>query len=263
MDVADLLRQLAGLMASSQPDERGEDELDAVRDQVAAFGPAVRPDLEALLAEPDPAVAFQAARVLERMGDPDAFRRAVGYYLDHANEVDGRAEPIWYARLYALGLRALPVVEERLAPGAPLVERLSAVFVLAAVAGRAAVGRLEELTGDPDHRVAQTAAESLGRVGGPQALAALLALLRHPHPNVRYGALDGLDLVGEPAIIERVIDCVESDPAPVTAWWPSPAAGELTVAGRAAALVNRLTGQSFDGDVAHMRAWVAQHRPQH
>jgi HEAT repeat protein len=262
MDVADLLRQLAGLMASQPSTLDGPDEFEAVRDRVAAFGEAVQPDLEALLADSDPAVAYQAALVLERMPDEGALRAAVGHYLDHANDLDARGEPIWYARLLAVGGRALPVVEERLAPGAPLDGRLAAVFVLASLAGTAATARLEELAQDPDHRVAQTAAEALGRVGGPLALSVLLALLDHPHANVRYGALDGLALAADGAVVERLVDKVEADHAVVQAWWPSPAAGELTVSSRAAALVTQLTGESFE-DVATMRAWVAEHRPDH
>jgi len=261
MDVAELLRQLAGLMASQPDTEGGPDEFESVRDRVAAFGDAVRPDLEGLLADPDPAVAYQAARVLERMDD-EAFRVAVGHYLDRANDLDPRGEPVWFARLLALGGRALPIVEERLAPGAPMDERLSAVFVLASLAGTGAVARLEELAHDPDHRVAQTAAEALGRVGGPLAISTLLALLRHPHPNVRYGALEGLALTADGGIVEPLVDLAESDHAAVQAWWPSPAAGELTVGSRAAALVNQLTGQSFE-DVAAMRAWVRANHPHH
>lgn len=265
MDIRDLLRQMTALMAAIADGADGaeSEEIDALRDQVAGLGANVSGDLEALLVDSDEDVAFQAARVLERMGEPGAFDAAVGYYLAHADEVDGRAEPIWFQRLLALGARVLPLVEERLDRGAPAHERLSAVNVLALVAGTAAVARLAELTADPDERVAQTAAEALGRVGDRQALATLLALLDHPSANVRYGAIEGLDLIGDASVVGRLVDVVENDPAPVVAWWPSPAAGELTVAGRAESLVAQFAGRFFDGDVAQMRAWVAEHTREH
>ncbi len=125
--------------------------------------------------------------------------------------------------------------------------------------------KLEALTADPDYRIAQAAAEAFGHVGGPRALATLLRLLGHAHPNVRFGALCALDLAADSAVVERLVDLIASErattlPSAVTVWWASPVAGPVTVADRAEALVQSLTGEEFDGDLGRMHAWVEAHR---
>lgn len=103
-----------------------------------------------------------------------------------------------------VGLRnaALEVLE-RLGPRAAraLLDALPAVpasarkFIVAALgfAGSAGVGKLAELSNDPDPNTAQAALEALARVGGRGAEDALRAHLSNASPVARLAALEGLE----------------------------------------------------------------------
>ncbi len=115
--------------------------------------------------------------------------------------------------LQALGLSgdasALPAITE-LTKSSVKAVRLAAVRALPMVANAAAVPDLASLAADPDREIAQAAQDGLASIPGPQADAAITALLASDAASQR--AL-GLDLIGKrrltqamPAVIKATQD---------------------------------------------------------
>ena len=72
--------------------------------------------------------------------------------------------------------------------------------------------------------VRQTAATSLGLVRSPKSFAALIDLLDDASPNLRLGAVYGLQAFGDRGAIKHLLTKL-SDHEPVRVWWNSPKAG--------------------------------------
>ncbi len=165
------------------------------------------------------------------------------YYLDHLEDLDEQGEPFALLGLLALGPAAEPAVRAALSSGDSVPRRLAAIHAASALRLGALSPRLMELASeDADFRLCQAAAEAIGRLGAPGALDALEVLLGHPHPNVRLGAIIGLELLGDPAAVQSLSDLLEVESDEAVAWWSGPAAGGLPLRGRLEGAIAGLTG---------------------
>lgn len=116
---------------------------------------------------------------------------------------------------------------------------------------------LNVLRSDQRPKVRQTAATSLGKVGGEQSFATLVNLLDDPSPNVRLGAVYGLTTLGDQSAVKHLASKLE-DNEPVRVWWPSPKAGGYRVGKESALAIDALTGQKFKGDKVKIGNWIEQ-----
>jgi HEAT repeat protein len=96
------------------------------------------------------------------------------------------------------------------------------------------------IVGD-DERLAEAAAEALGRIGDPSALSTLTALLHHHDAQRTAGAIRGLIALGDRAALEP-LRALSDDARPYRAWGESPEGGHHQTVGRlAATAIARLT----------------------
>lgn len=103
--------------------------------------------------------------------------------------------------------------------------------------------------------VRQTAATSLGLVRSPKSFAALIDLLDDASPNVRLGAVYGLQAFGDRGAIKHLLTKL-SDQEPVPVWWNSPKAGGYTVAKEATVAIDDLSDQAFKGNIQKIKEWI-------
>lgn len=126
--------------------------------------------LARLLADSRPAVVARAAEELARRGDNAV--EAIATCLASGSPV-ARLEAVWaLARIDGEGARA---IVRRALGDADAAVRHAAAHVASVGRDRAAVPRLAALLRDPDGGVARVAAEGLGRIGGGDAVAAILS----------------------------------------------------------------------------------------
>src|SRR5215469_4459175 len=71
--------------------------------------------------------------------------------------------------------------------------------------------------------VLQTAATALGKLGSKDSFPTLVGLLKDESPNVRLGAVYGLQALGEEKAVPHLLKSLD-DSDHVKCWWPSPKA---------------------------------------
>lgn len=87
--------------------------------------------------------------------------------------------------------------------------------------------------------VLQTAATNLGRLSSKGSFEILIELLKHPHPNVRLGAIYGLVALADKRAV-KYLEALVHDGASAKAWWPGPKAGGYRIAEEAARAIVQL-----------------------
>jgi HEAT repeat protein len=103
--------------------------------------------------------------------------------------------------------------------------------------------------------VLQTAATVLGKLRSQDTFRSLVRLLEHENPNVRLGAIYGLQAFGEKQAVRHLLNRLD-DTDHVKCWWPSPKAGGYTVGHEASLAIDALTGLSLRGDRTAIRKWI-------
>ncbi len=156
---------------------------------------AVTP-LIAALNDPRPEVRVQVAAALGRMKDGRAFQPLAGALLSD------REGSVRLQAVKGLGelrdARAVQPLISVLGDDDPDI-RAAAVTALGLL-GRPAFGALAAALGDKDARRRQHAAQALGEIRDPRAIAPLIAIMKDADPNVRFRAYQALGRIGEPAV---------------------------------------------------------------
>lgn len=186
--------------------------------------PAVGP-LCRLLEDHDEAVRLVAARSLGRIGDA----RATRPLLDSLGS--GRAVPehVIAQALLRLGPQAVPTLVEGVAAPDARVRGI-AIETLGRLGGHDAIGTvIASLEGDESLAVRIHAAQALGRLGLPSATRPLLGATHSDEPALRAAAADALRALGDPAAVPRLRQLL-ADPVQQVA---SEAARSLLGLGRA------------------------------
>jgi hypothetical protein len=209
----DLLRTLLRLRGTVDQAERRVHRIGAVGRARAAEllgaleDPAVTAHLVRRLGDRDPEVRQVAARALGRSGDPAAAAPLLRCLAG------GSVPPrVVSQALLRLGPRAEPALVRAVSESDDLI-RAVAVEILGLSGAVAASGVMQScLATDPSMEVRIRAARSLGRVGLPGALPALLdATVAHQPTALRAVAARALGDLGHPAAVARLRDLL-SDP---------------------------------------------------
>ncbi len=172
-------------------------ERDPAVQEVLIWALAQQPDAAAaalpLLGSPDPELRCLMVRLLDKLHDPAAVPALVA-------RLDDPAPQVVDAAVGALGRLRASAALPRLATllGSEPVNQLNLIEALAGFAAEAVpavAGRLA--AGDTATRL--HAAEAIGRLGSPEAIAPLAAALGDPEPQVRLAALIALGELGPDA----------------------------------------------------------------
>ncbi|GAB3817059.1 MerR family transcriptional regulator [Tessaracoccus terricola] len=156
----------------------------------------------ARLADPDPAVRFQFAHVLGKLGDVTAVSDLAPLLHDEEPRVAAKAAQSLGALGGADAVAALVAALARTAAPDPVVTALGAV-------GAAAVHPLLAALREGDATLRARAAEALGFIGAEDAASALVLALTDSSALVRYEALVALGQTPGPvaeAAIESLVD---------------------------------------------------------
>lgn len=174
------------------------------RRAVAALGPDeivhLLPELCALLDDPDWRVRREVALALSRMRDPAP---AIEPLVDAVETGDVARRNAAIEALRHIGPVAAGPVLARLKRAQGGARRFL-IEVLGDIGDETCVDWLSHLLDDADPNVSAAAAESLGRIRGPGASAALFRALSHTDPVVRLAALQAFSARGEALPWERL-----------------------------------------------------------
>ena len=231
--IADLIDRLGSPEAA---------ERSLAREELYTLGETAVPALIGATYSEDPNLRWEAVNLLGAIGDPRgidaAFRLAVSdpdvharwradwalYILDDGSAVprllsaldDDDPTVVWNAAV-ALSLfgraEAVPILYQGLE--ATGFRQWEVVNALGRVWDEGTVYRLAVVLAEGDEDVRKEAALSLGRIGGEEAISALLAALRtDPSPEVRWRAAMMLGRIGGPEIVPalRALAASEADP---------------------------------------------------
>ena len=199
---------------------------------LAQIGPPAVPELIRALKDEHPGVRLHAILALDMIADDAALPGLVEALREESSQLRAAA----VSALGQFGSRApVRLVAERLGDESEDV-RTRAATALGAIGDRAAVPALvERLKDDSNREVSRVAAETLTKIGGPEALAGLLEVLAHPQNAHRAIAAAALGNLKDPLAVPGLI-AVLRDPDRELVVQVARALGEIgTPEGKAAA----------------------------
>jgi HEAT repeat protein len=161
------------------------------------------PALLAALRDPheDVTVKEAAAEALGRVRDP----AAIPVLIDELRVVDEFSSPRVAGALASFGAPAVEPLRHAILESDAPATRAWASRVLGMIGDASATAALVDRLQDPHEQVRASAAEALGRLGGPRALHPLVdRALRDPTPHVRAQAAASLGKLGEAGALDAL-----------------------------------------------------------
>ncbi len=167
----------------------------------------------AIVKEVDAGTLDGYAEAVRRLGGPAAAARDLSLFL----RLPGQSDEFRFHAIEMLGhcgSRTVPRLIELLASHPPQ-ERWAAASALAEIGPEAApaVPALLKLLRDRGAawRARSRAARALGKIKDPAAVEPLLAMLRDPQGQVRYGSARALGMIGDKRAFEPLVETLKND----------------------------------------------------
>lgn len=210
--------RLSTLLVAAAHDPERLVRLAALRGLTALADGSVARDVAPLVEHPDPQTRSLVARLLARVGGVVGARGCVRLLNDPVWAV--RRDVCAALRDHPLPGLLLPLVGRLEDLSEPSEVRFKAVEALAATGERAAVGPLLRALEDPDPQVSSSAAYHLGDLRDVSALEPLVRYLRarHDAEYAHAGAAVSLGLLGDPRAVPALVEALADDRAAVRGW---------------------------------------------
>jgi len=218
-------------------------------------------EISALFKNGEFQVREAAADLLEEIGSEAAMDALVTYGIENLNDERGtfKLPGAGWVRLRTAGRKILPALARAYKAVLPVKTRLNMIHIAHQIGGVEALQLLEIALKETDPRLIQAAAEALGRVGGGAAYSRLVQLLFSDIAQVRFGAIQGLQLLGNPKAIRPLLKVLLVKDYPIQQWWSGRDAIPLSLHRAAAEVIDALACQSFNGDIDSIQQWFPAH----
>jgi HEAT repeat protein len=198
----DRIRKLVGL---GVPDAAIENPAMAL----AELGPQAVPVLIDALKDPAARIHECALNALILMEEPAAAEALCGIVL--GKDPDDRRSLAMNALVYMRDGRAVPILKGWLENHNAVISEAYAAGCLGKIGGPEARAALEVAVRDDSRPVRQNAAEGLGEIGDPASVLALLPLLGDPDPYVAGAAARALGDIGDRSAVPALLEAAKGD----------------------------------------------------
>jgi HEAT repeat protein len=183
---------------------------------LANLGSRAVPVLIEALNDPSDRIRGCVMHALITMEDPAASEAFCRMATDK-NLEDFRSQAI-SALIYMRDQRAVPILTGWLENRNAAISEAYAASCLGKIGGPEAKAALEIAVRDDSYAVRQCAAEGLGEIGAPSSVPALLPLLGDPYPFVAGAAAKALGDIGDRSAVPALLEAAKSDTLDLRRW---------------------------------------------